>query len=82
MKKPVRLLRRAILKYILAINYNARYQRKSEEIPKSTKAKNTAITTTVEITTTVYFVNSLRLGQLTFLISETTFLKNPLLLAI
>ncbi len=82
MKKPVRLLRRAIFKYILAIIYNSRYQRKSEEIPKSTTAKNTAITTTVDKTTIVYFVNSLRFGQLTFLISETTLLKNPLLLAI
>lgn len=62
--------------------YNSKYQRKSSEMPRSTIAKNTAITTTVERTITVYRVSSLRLGQLTFLISDITFLKNPPTLAI
>lgn len=83
MKKPVHLVRRAIFKkYLHAAFYTSKYQRKSSEIPKSTKAKNTAITITVASTTTVYLVSSFFLGQLTFLISDITFLKNPPTLAI
>lgn len=37
---------------------------------------------TVQMTTIVYFVNSFRFGQLTFLISETTFFKKPVILPI
>lgn len=74
--------RRAIFKYLHTSYYNAKYQRNNSEIPKSTTAKNTAAATTVASTITVYLESSLRLGQLTFLISLITFLKNPPTLAI
>src|SRR5690606_5580564 len=55
--------------------YSARNQRNNSDMPVSTNAKNKAMKIHVERTTIVYRVSSLRLGQLTFLISETTFLK-------
>lgn len=64
------------------LNYNSKYQRNNDEMPKSTNTKNKAIITTVEITTTVYFVSSLLFGQLVFRISDITSLKNPLILPI
>lgn len=49
-------------------------------IPMSMTKKNTATKMTVVKTVTVYFVSSLRLGQLTFRISEATFRKKLLIL--
>lgn len=75
---------RAIFKSInmLFSNYKSKYQRNNDEIPKSTNTKNKAIITTVEITTTVYFVSSLLFGQLVFRISDITSLKKLLILPI
>ncbi len=64
------------------LNYKSKYQRNNDEIPKSTNTKNKAIITTVEITTTVYFVSSLLFGQLVFRISDITSLKKLLILPI
>lgn len=56
--------------------------RNNLEIPKSTNMKNAAMKSKVEITTTVYFVSSLRLGQLVFCISDITPRKKLLILPI
>lgn len=74
---------RAIFKSInMLFSYKSKYQRNNDEIPKSTNTKNKAIITTVEITTTVYFVSSLLFGQLVFRISDITSLKKLLILPI
>lgn len=73
---------RAISKICYLLNYKSKYQRNNDEIPKSTNTKNKAIMTTVEITTTVYFVSSLLFGQLVLRISDITSLKKLLILPI
>lgn len=73
---------RAISKVCYLLNYKSKYQRNNDETPKSTNTKNKAIMTTVEITTTVYFVSSLLFGQLVLRISDITSLKKPLILPI
>lgn len=62
--------------------YSSKYQRNNVEIPKSITTKNKAIITTVEITTTVYFVSSLLFGQLVLRISDITSLKKLLIFPI
>ena len=64
--------RRAISHIFTFVNYKSKNQDSNCEIPKSTPVKNRPITTTVVITTIVYFVNSLPFGQLVFLISAPT----------
>jgi hypothetical protein len=56
--------------------YYSRIKRINFEIPKSRTAKNAAKKTTVDRTVSVERVNSPRFGQLTFLISRITSLKN------
>lgn len=65
-----------------SLNYSSKYQRNNVEIPKSTNTKNKAMITTVEITTTVYFVSSLLFGQLVLRISDITSLKKLLIFPI
>lgn len=70
------------MRYSYRTTYNATNQRNNSEMPASTIVKKRAIKIQVERTTIVYRVSSFRFGQLTFRISETTFLKKPLMLPI
>ena len=82
MKKPVVLGDGLFHIYLHYVNYKSKNQDSNCEIPKSTPVKNKLITTTVEITTIVYFVNSLPFGQLVFLISAPTSRRNVVILLI
>ena len=82
MKKPVVLGDGLFHIYLHYVNYKSKNQDNNCEIPKSTPVKNKPIITTVEITTIVYFVNSLPFGQLVFLISAPTSRRNVVILLI